>query len=48
MTLTRELGGAALEVTTPPGTPLTPAELAAVRGDFPILSRTVRDGRPLV
>jgi cysteine desulfurase/selenocysteine lyase len=48
MTLTRELGGAALEVTTPPGTPLTRAELAAVRGDFPILSRTVRDGRPLV
>src|SRR5690349_14941248 len=28
--------------------PLTPAELAAVRGDFPILSRTVREGRPLV
>jgi cysteine desulfurase/selenocysteine lyase len=48
MTLTHELGGAALEVTTPPGAPLTPAELAAVRGDFPILSRTVRDGRPLV
>jgi cysteine desulfurase/selenocysteine lyase len=30
------------------GQPLTPAELTAVRGDFPILSRTVRDGRPLV
>lgn len=27
---------------------LTPAELAAVRADFPLLSRTVRGGRPLV
>lgn len=26
----------------------TDAELAAVRADFPILDRTVRDGRPLV
>ncbi len=30
------------------GLPLTAAELTAVRGDFPILGRTVRDGRPLV
>ncbi|GAB3070233.1 cysteine desulfurase [Intrasporangium mesophilum] len=28
--------------------PLTDGELAAIRGDFPILARTVRDGRPLV
>ncbi|MDM8085977.1 cysteine desulfurase [Cellulomonas cellasea] len=27
---------------------LGPAELAAVRADFPLLTRTVRDGRPLV
>src|SRR5690625_7841501 len=27
---------------------LTAAELAAVRADFPLLERTVRDGRPLV
>lgn len=27
---------------------LSPAELAAVRADFPALQRTVRDGRPLV
>lgn len=27
---------------------LTPAELAAVRADFPLLARTVRGGRPLV
>ena len=27
---------------------LTAAELAAVRADFPLLARTVRDGRPLV
>ncbi|QDC24407.1 cysteine desulfurase [Georgenia yuyongxinii] len=27
---------------------LSAAELAAVRGDFPLLARTVRDGRPLV
>ena len=27
-------------------TPLTDEELAALRADFPILSRTVRDGRP--
>ncbi|MBL0885286.1 SufS family cysteine desulfurase [Myceligenerans indicum] len=26
----------------------TPAELAAVRADFPLLGRTVRDGKPLV
>ncbi|MBB2987725.1 cysteine desulfurase/selenocysteine lyase [Terracoccus luteus] len=28
--------------------PFSPEELAALRGQFPILSRTVRDGRPLV
>ncbi|HLM17444.1 MAG TPA: SufS family cysteine desulfurase [Acidimicrobiia bacterium] len=28
--------------------PLTDGELTAIRGDFPILARTVRDGRPLV
>ena len=28
--------------------PLTDGELAAIRGEFPILARTVRDGRPLV
>ena len=28
--------------------PFTEGELAAIRGDFPILARTVRDGRPLV
>ncbi|MCL2464965.1 MAG: aminotransferase class V-fold PLP-dependent enzyme, partial [Micrococcales bacterium] len=27
---------------------LTGAELAAVRADFPLLARTLRDGRPLV
>ena len=27
--------------------PFTDGELAAIRGDFPILARTVRDGRPL-
>lgn len=32
----------------PTGMPLTAAELAAVRADFPLLQRTVRDGRPLV
>jgi cysteine desulfurase/selenocysteine lyase len=45
MTVTREPLGTDLAVG---GTPLGAAELAAVRGDFPILSRTVRDGRPLV
>jgi cysteine desulfurase/selenocysteine lyase len=45
MTLTREPLDADLSVGA---TPLTAAELTAVRGDFPILSRTVRDGRPLV
>ncbi|HEY3437111.1 MAG TPA: SufS family cysteine desulfurase [Actinotalea sp.] len=30
------------------GAVLTAAELAAVRADFPLLTRTVRDGRPLV
>jgi cysteine desulfurase/selenocysteine lyase len=30
------------------GHTLTAAELAAVRADFPLLERTVRDGRPLV
>ncbi|WP_330473163.1 SufS family cysteine desulfurase [Terrabacter sp. C0L_2] len=28
--------------------PFTDGELTAIRGDFPILTRTVRDGRPLV
>jgi len=28
--------------------PFSGGELAAIRGDFPILTRTVRDGRPLV
>ncbi|HHU08478.1 MAG TPA: SufS family cysteine desulfurase [Intrasporangiaceae bacterium] len=28
--------------------PFTPEELARIRGDIPILARTVRDGRPLV
>ncbi|RKT78111.1 cysteine desulfurase [Terracoccus luteus] len=32
----------------PGAVPFTPEELAALRGQFPILSRTVRDGRPLV
>src|SRR3954470_22946888 len=44
MTLTREPLASDLTVGGPP---LTAAELAAVRGDFPILGRTVRDGRPL-
>ena len=34
--------------TTPDSPMLGPAELAAVRADFPLLTRTVRDGRPLV
>jgi len=29
-------------------TPFTEAELAAIRADFPVLARTVRDGKPLV
>jgi cysteine desulfurase/selenocysteine lyase len=33
---------------TSQATGLTPAELAAVRADFPLLARTVRGGRPLV
>jgi len=39
-----------MTTTSPPvtGTPLTDAELAALRADFPILRRTVRDGRRLV
>jgi len=37
-----------VEVTAVAGSPLSFAELKAVRGDFPILSRTVREGRPLV
>src|SRR4051794_8047141 len=45
MTLTPERVDTGPEVAA---TPLTAAELAAVRGDFPILGRTVRDGRPLV
>ena len=31
-----------------PQAPFTDVELARIRADFPILSRTVRDGRPLV
>ncbi|MFL6101298.1 MAG: cysteine desulfurase [Actinomycetales bacterium] len=45
MTLTPERVDTGPEVAA---TPLTPAELAAVRGDFPILARTVRDGQRLV
>src|SRR3954471_15347830 len=39
-----------MTTTSPPATaaPLTDEELAALRADFPILSRTVRDGRRLV
>ncbi|GAA1874165.1 SufS family cysteine desulfurase [Lapillicoccus jejuensis] len=32
----------------PYGEPFTDEEVTAIRGDFPILTRTVRDGRPLV
>jgi cysteine desulfurase/selenocysteine lyase len=32
----------------PPRGLLSPGELAAVRADFPLLARTLRDGRPLV
>jgi cysteine desulfurase / selenocysteine lyase len=46
MTLTPERLADGLEVAA--GTPLTAAELAAVRGDFPILDRTVRHGQRLV
>ncbi len=46
MTLTPERVHADAEVTASGA--FTAAELAAVRGDFPILSRTVRDGRRLV
>ncbi len=31
-----------------PAAPFTSEELAAIRADFPILTRTVRDGKPLV
>jgi cysteine desulfurase/selenocysteine lyase len=49
MTLTPERLGSGLQLATGrSGAPLTEAELRAVRGDFPILGRTVRDGRPLV
>src|SRR4051812_41526367 len=39
-----------MTTTSPPATaaPLTDEELAALRADFPILSRTVREGRRLV
>ncbi len=40
--------GGAATVAAPPGPALTAAELAAVRADFPLLERTVRDGRRLV
>jgi cysteine desulfurase/selenocysteine lyase len=46
MTSVEPDGGVALAV--PPSRPLSAAELAAVRADFPLLARTVRDGRPLV
>lgn len=39
---------ATLEPHAAPGTRLSAAELAAVRADFPLLARTLRDGRPLV
>ena len=29
-------------------TPFTEAEVTAIRADFPVLTRTVRDGKPLV
>jgi cysteine desulfurase / selenocysteine lyase len=45
MTLTPER--VQTELAQPRG-PFSLAELTAVRGDFPILRRTVRDGRPLV
>src|SRR3954447_13093153 len=48
MTLTPERLATDLEPAGPFGSPFSAAELKAVRGDFPILSRTVRDGRPLV
>lgn len=32
----------------PPGTPFSEQESAAIRADFPVLARTVRDGRALV
>jgi cysteine desulfurase/selenocysteine lyase len=48
MTLTPERLATDLELAGSSGTPFSAAELKAVRGDFPILSRTVRDGRPLV
>jgi cysteine desulfurase/selenocysteine lyase len=38
----------AADAAAPGVRPLTPGELAAVRGDFPLLARSVRDGRPLV
>lgn len=37
-----------MTTTTPGQVRLGAAELAAVRADFPLLARTVRDGRPLV
>jgi cysteine desulfurase / selenocysteine lyase len=38
----------AVAVNSPIASPLTADELAAIRADFPILSRTVGEGRPLV
>lgn len=35
-----------MDTTTPRS--FTPAELSAIRADFPLLTRTVRDGKPLV
>ncbi|QTE30729.1 SufS family cysteine desulfurase [Pengzhenrongella sicca] len=40
---------ASLDTAPAPGrSQLSPAELAAVRADFPLLARTLRDGKPLV
>jgi len=44
--VTADVQSAAAAATQP--RTLTAAELAAVRADFPLLQRTVRDGRPLV
>jgi len=46
--MTDTLDRAAHDGSAPGGRTLDAAELAAVRADFPLLARTVRDGRPLV
>jgi cysteine desulfurase/selenocysteine lyase len=48
MTLTPERLHAEPQLTAEPRGGFGAAELTAIRGDFPILSRTVRDDRPLV